>query len=179
MNIKATTQLKPHQVENLKALKELIAKGGFKLNMETWLLSPETSSEDGGSIDPHEYECGSSGCLVGHAAANNIGGNANAFYKRSACGEVVGSYKYRSYSDTDLCDMGIQLIVERSSINGDRGYIEGGLWQFLFAPQWTPSKKEAIARINMAIEGNYNYISISYKPMMNAFQLNYSAKYSN
>ena len=134
-------------IENLKTLRNLLDEDeNVKLNM----LNYHTLKNKSIRTLPENLHC-SCVCLIGYAAYKGIGDVDK--YKRA------DAFNYSAYSFKTLV-----------SDDEYRGKVK--IWDFLFSLEWSNSLEEALARLDIVINGDYRKIK------MGLFRVDYDHKYA-
>ena len=135
-------------IENLKTLRNLLdEEENVKLNM----LNFHTLKNKSIRTLPENLHC-SCVCLIGYAAYCGIGDVDK--YK------FADAFNYSSYS--------FAILVSEDECRG-----KVRIWDFLFSLEWSNSVAEAIARLDIVINGDYMKIK------MGLFRVDYDYKYAN
>ncbi|MDB4461388.1 hypothetical protein N9043_00400 [bacterium] len=107
-----------YHIENLKKLKDKLVENKDSINLDM------CSFVEDDSIKPDEVDCGTAGCIVGHAVQ---------WFDMTE--HELDFYDYHSFSE--------RLFMDNS---------DSTRWDFLFDDKWCDDIDEAIARLKYVIE---------------------------
>jgi hypothetical protein len=107
--------------------------------------------------------------MVGHAYHSGVGLQVEDFSYET--GKTNCYPDYHSYSAECLCDTTYNL-TPRNCNHPLK------LWNFLFGVFWSNSFQEAIARINLVLEGEFDRIITKTKSIDNDFNFNFNFNFN-